>query len=145
MAGGGCRLDSHPKAAEIANWLRQGLTSARINDKLHEMDSAEAILSSSTISYHRRVCLGLLRLEREQSIKLDKLPEPDMDEVEQNALKLFNYRLKNSPEKVKNSELVPVLTAIMRRKDSDDKKKNPLDEAMAGLGEEDEPNSQGEE
>lgn len=42
----------------------------------------------------------------------------EMSEVIEEGLKIFLWRLKNTPELVKTSELVPVLTAAMRLKDT---------------------------
>lgn len=131
----GCFIDSHPRADQIAAWLRQGLTSNAVSAQLQRLDSDSRPLTSNAINLHRRLCLGI-HAKRGRPSRVERpedLPESaSIDEVGEEALRIFLYRLRINPGSVTNKELVPILTAILRRQEKKSPK-DPLDEAMASL------------
>lgn len=138
----GCRIDAHPHAAEIAGWLRQGLTATAVNNKLRDLSDDPVNykpLPPSTLSYHRRLCLGMAALSQGRP-KGDKVNSDDLiasgegdaeivKETRTLSLALFRHRLKTAPDKIANRDLIPVLTAILRLEGKQNTK-DPLDDAM---------------
>lgn len=57
---------------------------------------------------------------------------PSTDQIKDAALKLFYHRVVNAPHMVKTSELVPVLTAILRLQGKTDGV-DPLTQAMGDV------------
>lgn len=122
------------------------MTSTAINNHLRDLSPDRANfkpLPASTLSYHRRLCLGLAKLQQgrpakgSSTVKLEEIIKPGetdeaiIRETKTLSLGLFRHRLKTKSDSVTNRELVPVLTAILRM-EGKGSKRDPLDDAMEG-------------
>lgn len=143
-----CPIDSHPRADEIAGWLRGTLSAARINEKLREDDPEHKDLSPATISRHRTGCLGMVKLSKGRGPASEVTPA-DVAKIEQEdgeitgemvkdlAIKSFYVRLKRNPADVGMKELVSVIGALTRSGAGGKSGRSAVEEAMAGISEED--------
>lgn len=133
----GCFIDNLPIAAELANWLRQGLSLPAINSNL-ERDGHQR-LNSTSVSRHRIYCLQLPRVKPgrpQKEIDPASLPKeiPPMEDIKNEMLKIFYWRLKNDPNSIHSKELIPLLNTVLRSEIEKAKPKvDPIDEAMGNI------------
>lgn len=127
-----CKLDEHPLITDINEFLGAGKKYGEI--RAFCISNNETVPTRPALSRHSTGCL---KLESRRPVPVegtdDELKVPDLTEVRDLALAEFFKRLKSSPKTVKTSELVPILTQILRAEAGKDKGRDPIDDILAQL------------
>lgn len=158
MAPVKCVIDTSPHAVEIAQWLRLQLTITTVNAHLKKLDPEHSAngtpvdkdhpwngYSPSMLSRHRMNCLGMIKLGKgrvanktassQRASDISSLSSISNEEVLRVSKNAFFDRLKNHPGEVTTRELVSVISALSKGKDSGGgSEMDKLTRAMGDLG-----------
>ena len=127
-----CQLDEHPLVADIDELLRSGAKYGQI--RLLCLEKNESVPSRPTLSRHsKHIGLPSRRPESEPPVPSEPPYVPETSEARDLALAEFYRRLRDDPRSIKTSELVPILTQILRADAAKESKRDPIDDILNQL------------
>jgi hypothetical protein len=137
-----CAIDEDPRAAEIADWQKLGLSATVMNKHLMVDNDRHLGYSTAMFSRHRTKCLVLPKLHRAPSAKVqvsqkaeDLTSETVSNEEMLRLSKIAFYgRLKNNPASITTKELVSVIGALSRKTDSAGGEEDSRDKLTRAMG-----------
>lgn len=139
-----CPIDKDFLATEINGWLRQGLTTARVNQSIMEVDPNHKGYAAQVFSRHRTKCLGMAKLQKGRVARVgitQTRRDIELAERVSDAQMLRTYkaalfdRLKNNPASVATKELVSAISALARAGAGEGDEMDKLTQAMGDLSE----------